>query len=119
MNGDGSEAERGRTRPISGSLHPVWKNPAEVFILTAVEEIVLEVRGERENARAPAGAGDGNAHYYIPDTRVPEPNISDSSPHLRGIGLKYIGQLSSVKGHRTQIYRIPSQLRGIGAEDIG
>lgn len=46
MNGDGSEAERGRTRPISGSLQPVWKNPAEVFILTAVEEIILEVRGE-------------------------------------------------------------------------
>lgn len=48
VNGDGSEAERGRTRPISGSLQPVWINPAEVFILTAVEEIILEVRGERK-----------------------------------------------------------------------
>ena len=55
VNGDGSEAERGRTRPISGSLNPVWKNPPEIFILTAVEEVVLEV-SEGGNAATRADA---------------------------------------------------------------
>ncbi|CAM9640751.1 unnamed protein product, partial [Ectocarpus sp. 12 AP-2014] len=43
VNGDVDDAERGRTHSIAGTLQPVWRNPPEVFILTAVEEILLEV----------------------------------------------------------------------------
>lgn len=50
VNGDGDEAEKGRTRVISGTSHPVWKDPPEAFILTAVEEMVFEV-GENAEAR--------------------------------------------------------------------
>lgn len=55
MNGDGDEAEKGRTRVISGTSHPVWKDPPEAFILTAVEEIVFEVRENTEagNVKCP------------------------------------------------------------------
>ena len=44
VNGDDDEDERGRTQPIPGTLQPVWRNPPEVFILTAIEELILEVR---------------------------------------------------------------------------
>ena len=44
VNGEGDENERGRTQSIAGTLQPVWRNPPEVFILTAVEELILEVR---------------------------------------------------------------------------
>eukprot|EP00752_Nemacystus_decipiens_P007665 g6853.t1 len=43
VNRDGDEDERGRTRSIAGTLQPVWRNPPEMFILTAVEELILEV----------------------------------------------------------------------------
>lgn len=48
MNGEGDDAERGRTQSISGTLQPVWRDPSEVFIVTAVEELILEV-GRNEN----------------------------------------------------------------------
>lgn len=53
MNGD--EAEKGRTRVISGTSHPIWKDPLEVFILTAVEEIIFEVSENTEagNVKCP------------------------------------------------------------------
>lgn len=47
VNGDGDDAERGRTRTISGTRQPVWRNPRETFILTAVEELLLEVTRTR------------------------------------------------------------------------
>lgn len=43
MNGEGDNDERGRTTSISGTLQPVWRDPPEVFIVTAVEELILEV----------------------------------------------------------------------------
>ncbi|CAM9193761.1 unnamed protein product [Scytosiphon promiscuus] len=43
VNGDGDDAERGRTNCVAGTLHPVWRKPAEVFILTGVEELILEI----------------------------------------------------------------------------
>ncbi|CAM9268105.1 unnamed protein product, partial [Discosporangium mesarthrocarpum] len=42
-NGDGVDAERGRTRTIPNTLEPVWHEPPEIFIVTDVEEILVEV----------------------------------------------------------------------------
>lgn len=43
VNGDGADCERGRTRSILGTTQPIWTKPAEVFIVTSVEDVILEV----------------------------------------------------------------------------